>query len=148
MRATLPPMIPSRPTGAALWTTRLDRGSPESLSRQLAAALRQSIAEGSLAAGARLPSIRALAAELSLARSTVVGVFEQLTAEGYIIARPGSAHRVPERCEHGKASGGAFDGGGADRRLSRRPRCCAASQRVRAARRGRSRWAMSRSTGG
>lgn len=86
-------MIPSRPTGAALWTTRLDRGSPVSLSRQLAAALRQSIAEGSLAAGARLPSSRALAAELGLARSTVVGVFDQLTAEGYIIARPGSAKR-------------------------------------------------------
>ena len=119
MRATLPPMIPSRPTGAALWTTRLDRSSPVSLSLQLAAALRQSIAEGSLAAGARLPSSRALAAELGLARSTVVAVFEQLTAEGYIIARPGSAHRVPERHEHGKASGGAIDGGGADRRLSR-----------------------------
>jgi hypothetical protein len=28
-----PPMIPSRPTGAALWTTRLARGSPVSLSR-------------------------------------------------------------------------------------------------------------------
>jgi GntR family transcriptional regulator/MocR family aminotransferase len=112
-------MIPSRPTGAALWTMRLDRGSPVSLSRQLAAALRQSIAEGSLAAGARLPSSRALAAELGLARSTVVGVFDQLTAEGYIIARPGSAHRVPERREYHKASSGAIDGGGADRRLSR-----------------------------
>ena len=112
MRATLPPMIPSRPTGAALWTTRLDRGSPVSLSRQLAAALRQAIAEGSLAAGARLPSSRALAAELGLARSTVVGVFDQLTAEGYIIARPGSAHRVPERREYHKASSAANEGGG------------------------------------
>jgi GntR family transcriptional regulator/MocR family aminotransferase len=112
-------MIPSRPTGAALWTTRLDRGSPVSLSRQLAAALRQSIAEGNLAAGARLPSSRALAAELGLARSTVVGVFDQLTAEGYIIARPGSAHRVPERREYHKASSAANEGGGADRKLSR-----------------------------
>ena len=90
-----------------------------SLSRQLAAALRQSIAEGSLAAGACLPSSRALAAELGLARSTVVGVFDQLTAKGYIIARPGSAHRVPERREYHKASSTANEGGGADRKLSR-----------------------------
>jgi GntR family transcriptional regulator / MocR family aminotransferase len=114
-----PPRQPLRPGGAALWTTRLDRGSRVSLSRQLTAALRQSIAEGSLAAGARLPSTRALAAELGLARSTVVGVFEQLTAEGYIIARPGSGHRVPERREQGSASDGAIDAAGTDRRVSR-----------------------------
>jgi len=85
--------------GAALWAVRLDRGSPVALSRQLAAALREAIAEGRLAAGARLPSTRALAADLGLARSTVVGVFEQLTAEGFIAARPGSGHAVPERPE-------------------------------------------------
>src|SRR5947209_1392543 len=132
MRATLPPMIPSRPTGAALWTTRLDRGSPVSLSRQLASALRQSIAEGSLAAGARLPSSRALAAELGLARSTVVGVFDQLTAEGYIIARPGSAHRVPERREYHEASSAAIEGAKAERKLSRQAallRCVAPDSR-------------------
>src|SRR5204863_690787 len=36
-----------RPAGAALWTTRLDRGSPLPLSRQLASALRGAIAGGS-----------------------------------------------------------------------------------------------------
>jgi GntR family transcriptional regulator / MocR family aminotransferase len=85
--------------GAALWTTRLDRNSPVALSRQLAAALREAIADGRLAAGARLPSTRGLAAELGLARSTVVGVYEQLTAEGYIAGRPGSGHTVPARPE-------------------------------------------------
>jgi GntR family transcriptional regulator/MocR family aminotransferase len=93
---------PSSPTsmrqaGAALWTMRLDRASPVSLSRQLAVALRRAVADGGLAAGARLPSSRTLAAELGLARSTVVGVFEQLTAEGYLAARPGSGHYVPAR---------------------------------------------------
>src|SRR3954451_23625214 len=79
-----------RRAGAALWTTRLDRASPLALSRQLAVALRGAIAEGSLGAAARLPSTRGLAADLGLARSRVVGVFEQLTAEGYIAARRGS----------------------------------------------------------
>jgi GntR family transcriptional regulator / MocR family aminotransferase len=79
---------------ATLWTTRLDRASPVSLSRQLAGALRQAIGEGRIGAGARLPSTRALAGELGLARSTVVGVFEQLAAEGYISGRPGSGYVV------------------------------------------------------
>ena len=79
---------------ATLWTTRLDRSSPLPLSRQLAGALRQAIGEGRIGAGARLPSTRALAAELGLARSTVVGVFEQLAAEGYIAGRPGSGYVV------------------------------------------------------
>ncbi|HTW51206.1 MAG TPA: PLP-dependent aminotransferase family protein [Stellaceae bacterium] len=85
----------NRPTSAApatLWTTRLDRTSPLPLSRQLAAALREALSEGRIDAGARLPSTRALAAELGLARSTVVGVFEQLAAEGYIAGRPGSGY--------------------------------------------------------
>src|SRR5947207_9827859 len=93
----------SRPAGAVLWAPRLDRGAALPLSRQLAAALRAAIAEGSLAAGARLPSTRALAAELGLARSTVVAVFEQLAAEGFIIARPGSGHAVPARLEESPA---------------------------------------------
>lgn len=77
---------------ATLWTTRLDRALPTPLSRQLAAALREALSEGRIEVGARLPSTRALARELGLARSTVVGVFEQLTAEGYIAGRPGSGY--------------------------------------------------------
>lgn len=89
------PAMTNRATSAApatLWTTRLDRASPLPLSRQLAAALREALSEGRIDAGARLPSTRALAAELGLARSTVVGVFEQLAAEGYIAGRPGSGY--------------------------------------------------------
>jgi GntR family transcriptional regulator/MocR family aminotransferase len=79
---------------ATLWTTPLDRASPVPLSRQLAGAMRQAIGEGRIGGGARLPSTRALAGELGLARSTVVGVFEQLAAEGYIAGRPGSGYVV------------------------------------------------------
>jgi GntR family transcriptional regulator/MocR family aminotransferase len=42
------------------------------LSRQLAAALRHAVADGSFGAGARLPSTRSLAAEFGIARGTVV----------------------------------------------------------------------------
>src|ERR1700761_7774609 len=87
--------MPNRTTTsspATLWTTRLDRNAAVPLSRQLATALRQALSEGRIEAGARLPSTRALAQELGLARSTVVGVFEQLAAEGYITGRPGSGY--------------------------------------------------------
>ncbi|HEU0216000.1 MAG TPA: PLP-dependent aminotransferase family protein [Stellaceae bacterium] len=77
---------------ATLWTTSLDRALPVPLSRQLAVALREALAEGRIEANARLPSTRALAQELGLARSTIVGVFEQLAAEGYITGRPGSGY--------------------------------------------------------
>ena len=89
------PTLRGRPAGAALWATPLDRRSAIALSRQLATALRQAIVEGNFGAGARLPSTRMLAAELGIARSTVVAVFEQLAAEGYIASKPRSGYFVP-----------------------------------------------------
>jgi GntR family transcriptional regulator/MocR family aminotransferase len=108
-----------RAAGAALWTMRLDRASPLPLSRQLAAALRGAIAEGSLGVSARLPSTRNLAAELGIARSTVVGVFEQLTAEGYIAAKQGSGYFVPARLAEAKDVTASRAPAGAPRALSR-----------------------------
>ncbi|HJU16688.1 MAG TPA: winged helix-turn-helix domain-containing protein, partial [Stellaceae bacterium] len=88
--------MPERQTaGAMLWTMRLDRAAAMPLTRQLVGALRLAVVERRIAPGARLPSTRALARELGLARSTVVAVFEQLAAEGYIAARPGSGYFVP-----------------------------------------------------
>jgi GntR family transcriptional regulator/MocR family aminotransferase len=58
--------------------------------RQLYARLRQAILSGSLRPGSRLPSSRALAEELGIARNTVVNAFEQLRAEGYLTGRLGS----------------------------------------------------------
>ena len=57
-------------------------------------ALRQAIADGVLTPGVRLPSTRALAADLGIARGVVVEVFEQLTAEGWLTARHGSGTTV------------------------------------------------------
>jgi GntR family transcriptional regulator/MocR family aminotransferase len=57
-------------------------------------ALRDAIVDGRLAPGAHLPSTRALAAELGVARGTVVSAFEQLTAEGLLDSRQGAPTRV------------------------------------------------------
>jgi len=52
--------------------------------------LRGAILDGRLAAGATLPSSRALAAELGVARNTVTGAYDLLVAEGYITPRKGA----------------------------------------------------------
>ena len=67
----------------------LDRALPVPLHRQLYARLRSMIEERVLAPGAVLPSSRSLAQDLSVARNTVVSVYEQLSTEGYIEGRPG-----------------------------------------------------------
>jgi len=59
-------------------------------------ALRDAVRSGRLAAGSRLPSTRALAAELGLSRGTVSGAYDQLVAEGYFVARRGSGTEVAE----------------------------------------------------
>src|SRR6478609_6193832 len=59
-------------------------------------ALRAAIREGRLAAGTRLPSTRALAGDLGLARGTVVEAFAQLVAEGYLDARHGAGTWVAD----------------------------------------------------
>jgi GntR family transcriptional regulator / MocR family aminotransferase len=71
----------------------LDRRSPN-LGEQLAGKLREAIDDGRLGAGTRLPASRDLAGELGVSRCLVVGVYEQLTAEGRLTARPGSGTYV------------------------------------------------------
>jgi len=72
----------------------LDRSRPEPLRSQLELQLREAIRSGRLAAGERLPSSRALAAELGLSRGLVLECYAQLQAEGFLISRSGSATRV------------------------------------------------------
>ncbi|MEV6072331.1 PLP-dependent aminotransferase family protein [Nocardia sp. NPDC052001] len=59
-------------------------------------ALREAIRDGRLAAGARLPSTRTLATELGLSRGTVSSAYDQLIAEGHLIAKQGSGTRVAD----------------------------------------------------
>ncbi len=65
--------------------------------RALEGALRAAIADGRLPAGTSLPSTRSLAADLGMARNTVVDAYEQLTAEGWLEARRGSGTTVADR---------------------------------------------------
>jgi GntR family transcriptional regulator/MocR family aminotransferase len=62
--------------------------------RAICATLRREILDGALKPGARVPSTRALAATLGVARMTVVTAYEQLRAEGYLEGRVGSGTRV------------------------------------------------------
>ncbi|MEJ1979317.1 MAG: winged helix-turn-helix domain-containing protein [Acetobacteraceae bacterium] len=48
------------------------------------------ILSGAAAPGSRLPATRLLAAKLGMSRTSVVGVYEQLLAEGYAEGRAGA----------------------------------------------------------
>lgn len=65
-----------------------------SASERVYTLLRSHISDGTLPSAAKLPSTRALAADLGVSRSTVVAVYEQLAAEGYIATAPGARARV------------------------------------------------------
>lgn len=67
----------------------LDPSGPP-LASQIHEALVAAILDGRLAAGARLPSTRALARDLGVARTTVVYAYERLVAEGYATSRVGA----------------------------------------------------------
>ena len=60
-------------------------------------ALRDAVQEGRLRPGGRLPSSRALALDLGVARNTVANAYGQLIAEGWLTARQGSGTRVADR---------------------------------------------------
>jgi len=72
----------------------LDRGSGATLHEQLELGLRESVRSGRLAPGTRLPSSRALAAELGVSRGVVLEAYAQLTAEGYLTSSQGAPTRV------------------------------------------------------
>jgi len=57
------------------------------LYRRIYHALKSDISTGRLAPQSRLPSTRALAADLRVSRNTVTLAYEQLIAEGYLLSR-------------------------------------------------------------
>ena len=67
----------------------LDSQSATPLYRQVYEGLRDAMLSGRLARGARLPSTRALAADLGVARNTILLAFDQLRSEGYLAGRRG-----------------------------------------------------------
>lgn len=75
----------------------LDLSAGRGLRAGLTEALREAARSGRLAAGTRLPSSRALAADLGIARNTVAEAYAELVAEGWLTARQGAGTRVAER---------------------------------------------------
>src|SRR5262249_28671867 len=78
------------------------------LGRALEEALRAAARAGRLPPGTRLPSTRALAADLGVARHTVADAYGQLAAGGWLTARTGAGTGVTEtRALAGAASAAA-----------------------------------------
>jgi GntR family transcriptional regulator / MocR family aminotransferase len=72
----------------------LQRDAELPLHEQVERSIREGIQAGRLAAGARLPSSRALARELGISRGVVTEAYSQLAAEGYLLTRQGAPVRV------------------------------------------------------
>jgi GntR family transcriptional regulator / MocR family aminotransferase len=70
------------------------RDGPGTLGSQIEDQLRRAIRDGSLKAGARVPSTRDLARQLGVSRRIVVDAYSQLSAEGYLVLRQGARPRV------------------------------------------------------
>jgi len=73
---------------------RIERGSSTPLSRQLYEQIAALCTSGSLQAGDRLPSVRALAQELTVNPNTILRVYERLAADGLIEMRHGEGSFV------------------------------------------------------
>jgi GntR family transcriptional regulator/MocR family aminotransferase len=72
------------------------RDGSRTLGAQVEDGLRQAIREGSLKAGARIPSTRDLARQLGVSRRIAVDAYSQLAAEGYLTLRQGARPRVAQ----------------------------------------------------
>jgi GntR family transcriptional regulator / MocR family aminotransferase len=72
----------------------IDRDDAEPIQQQISRQIRELVLGGRLKPKAKLPSSRALAEQLGVARATVVEAFEQLSGEGYIETQLGSGTSV------------------------------------------------------
>ncbi|MGY4398740.1 GntR family transcriptional regulator/MocR family aminotransferase [Sphingomonas sp. UYAg733] len=82
----------------AIFEIELDIGSAETphRARRLNEQLKAAILGGQLKPGTRLPSSRQSATLFGMARTTIVGVYDQLLGEGYLTARHGSGTYVAD----------------------------------------------------
>ncbi|WP_370628300.1 PLP-dependent aminotransferase family protein [Bordetella sp. BOR01] len=75
---------------------RLGEPADGPMNKRLYRGIREAILDGAIPAGTRLPATRDLAAELGIARNTVVHVYGQLLAEGYTYSRQGNGTFVTD----------------------------------------------------
>jgi DNA-binding transcriptional MocR family regulator len=76
----------------AMFTLAKDTAVP--LTEQIVRHFAQRIDEGALLPGARLPSVRQLAARLEVSVHTVLVALERLSGQGYVASRPGAGYFV------------------------------------------------------
>jgi GntR family transcriptional regulator len=81
---------------------RVETSSGMPITRQIAAQIRAQCASGTLQPGQRLPSVRALAGELTVNQNTVLRVYERLTGEGLLERRHGDGTFVADRVPTGQ----------------------------------------------
>ncbi len=83
------------------------RSGAGGLQQQIYSGIRRAILDGVVQPGTRLPSSRALAADLGVSRTTSLLALDQLLAEGYLTARRGSgtyvAQQMPDDLPKGRA---------------------------------------------
>jgi GntR family transcriptional regulator / MocR family aminotransferase len=87
----------------------LDYDSSFPIYKQISRELKVAIISGRLGSGTRLPATRVLASELGVSRNTIMSVFDELIAEGYIRSKVGNGTFVSENLpeEHLLPAGGA-----------------------------------------
>jgi GntR family transcriptional regulator len=81
---------------------RVETSSGMPITRQIAAQIRAQCASGAIKPGQRLPSVRALAAELAVNQNTILRVYERLTGEGLLERRHGDGTFVADRVPTGQ----------------------------------------------
>jgi GntR family transcriptional regulator len=81
---------------------RVETSSGMPITRQIAAQIRAQCASRALRPGDRIPSVRALAAELAVNQNTILRVYERLTAEGLLERRHGDGTFVADHVPTGQ----------------------------------------------
>jgi len=99
-------------------------GISPSRQHRLYTLIKQAILDGRLTGGAALPSTRALAQELGIARNTAIHAYEQLLAEGFVVSNCSGTLVAPLQTNL-PASAPSHDSAAALPPLSNRARRCA-----------------------
>ncbi len=73
---------------------KIDTGSAVPVYEQLKRQIRLGIVSGKYPTGHRMPSIRQLAAQLTINPNTIAKVYRQLESDGFLISRSGSGFFV------------------------------------------------------
>lgn len=87
---------------------RIDSSSPVPPFEQLRAGVLDLIARGEILAGSRIPTVRALAAQLGLAANTVAKAYRELEAEGVIETRGRHGSFIKAQADSARQRAGAL----------------------------------------